>query len=166
LGVYGIAIDIHNNCPIHKHKHAQVCYSPLMFTSDEPHQNTCTHDGRHKMRHKTFSPHATLAFTHIPVHTIRQTHEKLEAQNLSPHATLAYKHTYVRTQNVKHRKSLRHKASAINYTCLYTHIRAHTKRQTQEELEARTFSQSCYLYSRTRFPPPMAARQYIYARRV
>ena len=112
MGVYGIAIDIHNNCPIHKHKHAQVCYSPLMFTSDEPHQNTCTHDGRHKMRHKTFSPHATLAFTHIPVHTIRQTHEKLEAQNLSPHATLAYKHTYVRTQNVKHRKSLRHGPSA------------------------------------------------------
>ncbi|KAF5838230.1 hypothetical protein DUNSADRAFT_3210 [Dunaliella salina] len=36
----------------------------------------------------------------------------------------------------------------------------------EEELESRTFNQSCYMYSRTRFPPPMAARQYIYARRV
>jgi hypothetical protein len=35
-----------------------------------------------------------------------------------------------------------------------------------EELEARTIGQSAFMYARSRFPAPMAQREYLYARRV
>ena len=36
----------------------------------------------------------------------------------------------------------------------------------EDELRRASFAQSAFMYSRTRFPPPMAQREYVFARRV
>ena len=37
---------------------------------------------------------------------------------------------------------------------------------TAAEVAERSYGQSAYLYARTKFPPPMAQREYVYCRRV